>query len=76
MAFCLLEGIINPLKMSLVINPIAFINFSRVGLSPTQSLSVGVVAAHGTLDRAGRGTWRVDRVRSRSTGDDQRTCWN
>ena len=27
-------------------------------------------------DRVRRGRWRVDSVRSRSTGDDQRTCFN
>ena len=37
-AFHLSEGNINPLKTLLIINPIAFLNFSRVGLSPTHSL--------------------------------------
>ena len=31
---------------------------------------------HRASDRARRGRWRLDRVRSWSTGDDQRTCFN
>ena len=41
-----------------------------MGLIHTKLFDAGDVAKGEASDRAGRGTWRVDRMRSRSTGDD------
>ena len=50
------------------INTIASLNFFHLRLSPTQFLNAGDMATRGALDRAERGTSRVDHVHARTTG--------
>ena len=51
---------IEPLKPSLLLNPIISLNFSRVGLSPTRG--AGDVASRDASDRRRRGNPCVDHV--------------
>ena len=58
------EGVTDPLIRGGLINPTDFINFFRVGLSPTQCFKrVGDVADGGPLDRR-----RIGRSTRRSCG--------
>ena len=65
--FQLSEENYYPSKPSHNTNPIGSLNFFRVGLSPTQFLNAGDVATRGALDRAERGTSRVDHVDAQTT---------